>query len=184
MAAAIAGGVDAVQLREKDLTARELYELAVALQETCQRREVPLLINDRIDVAIAVGAAGVHLPESSFTPEEARVLLGNEAILAASTHSASAARAALERGVDFAVLGPIFETESKRAYGAPLGVDVFHTMHDGSVERVVGIGGITPQNVAEVATTGARGIAVIGAICGAPDPYEAAAELSRRIRHS
>ena len=120
--AALAGGVDAVQLREKELPTAELLDLATRLHPLCKRYHVPLLINDRMDIALAVGVEGVHLPADSFTPADARRLLGPDALIGASTHSLAEAQSAANGGADFIVFGPVFDTPSKRAYGPPLGV--------------------------------------------------------------
>src|SRR5438445_3722433 len=119
---ALAGGVDAVQLREKDLPARDLLALAQRLGDLCRRHGARFLVNDRIDVALAAGADGVHLPADSFTAVDARRLLGPRALIAVSTHSLAEARAAAAAGADCIVFGPIFDTPAKRPFGPPLGV--------------------------------------------------------------
>src|ERR1043166_4223314 len=120
--AALDGGVDAVQLREKDLPTDELVDLATRLVGLCRRHGARLLINDRIDVALAVGADGVHLPVDSFRVADARSLLGNAALIGASAHHAGAARSAAAAGADFVVFGPVFDTPSKRVFGPPVGL--------------------------------------------------------------
>ncbi len=173
--AAIEGGVDAVQLREKDLSTRELLAVAQELREVTQRRGARLLINDRIDVAIAVGADGVHLPGDSFAVADARELLGGDRTIAVSIHSrADLARAA---GADFAVFGPVFDTPSKRQYGSPQGVDGLRAISAAASLPIVAIGGIDETNAAAVAAAGCAGIAVIRSILAAPDPRAAAVAL-------
>jgi thiamine-phosphate pyrophosphorylase len=174
---ALQGGVDAVQLREKDLTARELVELGTRLRELCNRHRARLLINDRIDVALAVGADGVHLPANSFNPRDARGLLGPDALIGVSTHSLAEARAAQDAGADFIVFGPVFDTPSKRAFGAPVGLEALAEVTRAVSRPVVAIGGITTEQMPAVRAHGARGIAVISAILAAPDPRGAARML-------
>lgn len=164
-----------MQLREKDLPGLELAQLARTLLPICRRHRAPLLINDRIDVALAVGADGVHLPSDSFTAQDARVLLGPTAWIGASTHSAEQARGAA--GADFLVFGPIYDTPSKRAYGAPQGPAVLTEVVRSVDVPVLAIGGITTANIREVRTAGACGVAVIGALLQADDPRAAAGRL-------
>lgn len=177
VAAAIRGGVDAVQLREKDLDGRELCELGWALRAVCDAGGAKLLINDRIDVAVACGADGVHLPTTSFTPAEARALLGRGKIIACSTHSIAEARQASNAGANFVVAGPVFDTPSKRPYGDPLGLDGFAEIASAVPIPVVGIGGITEDTATSVRDRGGTGVAVITAILGTADPEAAARAL-------
>lgn len=178
VAAAVRGGVDAVQLREKDLSTRELVELARELRAVTRQHGARLLINDRIDVALAVGADGVHLPSESFAVVDARSLLGPDAAIGVSTHSIAEVRRAAAAGADFAVFGPIFDTPSKRDYGAPHGLAALRAAVDSSDLPIVAIGGIDHDNAANVRATGCAGIAVIRAILTASDPAAAAAELA------
>ena len=171
---ALAGGVDAVQLREKDLPAGELFALASRLRGLCRQYGAPFLINDRIDVALAVGADGVQLPVTSFAPADARLLLGPGALIGASTHSLSEARAAAAGGADFLVFGPIFDTPSKRPFGTPLGLQALAEVAREVQLPVLAIGGITIERGASVRRHGAHGVALIGAILEAADPRTAA----------
>lgn len=178
IAAAARGGLGAVQLREKDLSARELYELGTSLQEVLHTCNVPLLINDRIDVAIALDAAGVHLAGHSLPTRTARRLLGPDRLVGVSTHSLEAARQAADEGADFVVFGPVFATPSKLQYGPPQGLSQLAAVARDVAVPVIGIGGITPANLPEVRQTGAHGVAMIRAVLAAPDPYEATRELA------
>ena len=171
----------AVQLREKDLSARELYDLGARLQEVLIPRQVPLLINDRIDVALALDAAGVHLAGHSLPTRTARRLLGPDKLLGVSTHSLDAARQAAEEGADFVVFGPVFATPSKLAYGPPQGLPELAAVVRDVPIPVLGIGGITPANLPQVRQTGAHGVAMIRAVLAAPDPREATQELCRLL---
>lgn len=175
--AALQGGVDAVQLREKDLSGAALFELACRLRELTRRYGVRLLINDRIDIALAVGADGVHLPVDSFAPADARRLLGAGAVVGASTHSVEQALNAAAGGADFVVFGPVFDTPSKRAFGAPLGLDALAKVTEAVPLPVLAIGGVTADRVRSVRQCGAAGVAVIAAILAADDPRAAAAAL-------
>jgi len=179
--AALRGGVDAVQLREKDLSARELCELAVALRAICSRYNAALLINDRIDVALAANADGVHLPVDSFHIDDARGLLGPDKLIGASTHSVEEARAAAMAGADFVVFGPLFDTASKRIYGKPLGVDAVDEVVRRVRVPVLGIGGISPERAVLVCGRGASGVAAVSGILQAPDPEAAARAYLRRL---
>jgi thiamine-phosphate pyrophosphorylase len=177
VAAALGGGVDAVQVREKDLPTRELLELCVALRTICHQRGAALLVNDRVDVALAARADGVHLPVNSFAAAEARRLLGPRAIIGASTHNETEACAAAESGADFIVFGPLFETPEKRRFGPPVGLDALAAVTCRVRLPVLGIGGITPPRAASVYGAGANGVAVMSGILEAADPAQQARAL-------
>jgi thiamine-phosphate pyrophosphorylase len=177
--AALDGGVRAIQLREKDLGGAELYRLATDLRALTVRYHARLLINDRLDVALAVEADGVHLGQASFPVDVARRVLGASKIIGVSTHSLSEIDAAA--GADFVVFGPIYFTSSKAAYGAPQGLERLRQAVAHSPVPVVAIGGIKTRQTAEVLTSGAHGIAVISALSAAPDPAQAARELLERL---
>lgn len=167
--ACVAGGARAFQLREKDLEARELAVLADQLLHTLRPAGGLLLINDRVDVTLAVGAAGTHLSQRGFAPAVARRLLGPTRLLGVSCHSLAEAEEAQEGGADFVLLGPIFFTPSKAAYGPPLGLDLLRQVRPRIRVPIFAIGGITTANRAEVMSAGADGIAVISAVMTAPD---------------
>jgi thiamine-phosphate pyrophosphorylase len=175
--AALRGGVDAVQLREKDLPAQELVALARGILPLCRQHGARLLINDRIDLALAVGADGVHLPAASFTSADARRILGDNLLIGVSTHSIIEVEEAQRGGADFAVLGPIYATPSKAVYGEPLGLEALAQATRRTTIPVIAIGGIDVSRIPEVRQGGAAGVAVVRAICGAPSPREAAARL-------
>lgn len=177
LAAAARGGAGAVQLREKDLSARELYALGVHLQEVLAPHNVPLLINDRLDVALALDAAGVHLAGHSLPTAQARRLLGAHKLLGVSTHSVEEACQAAAEGADFVVFGPVFETPSKLAYGPPQGLQHLAAVIRQVSIPVLAIGGVELANVPQVLDTGAYGIAMIRAVLAAPDPYKATQRL-------
>ena len=177
--AALDGGVRAVQLREKDLEGRELYALAERLRALTRRYQARLLVNDRLDVALAVEADGVHLGQNSFAVEDARRLLGAEKLIGVSTHSQHEIAAAQE--ADFLVFGPVYYTPSKAAYGEPQGLDRLRAAVAHSAVPVFAIGGIKTERVAEVLETGAHGIAMISAISAATDPAQAAQALLQQL---
>lgn len=177
--AALRGGVRAVQLREKSLDTRSLLDLALALRTLTARFGAKLLINDRIDIALACEADGVHLPADSFAVEDARRLLGSERLIGISTHSADEVRSASDAGADFAVFGPVFATPAKEAYGAPLGVDALASATAASAIPVLAIGGVNEGRVAALWARGAAGVAVVRAVLAAEEPERAAARLVR-----
>ncbi len=153
------------------------------LREATRRHGAKLLINDRIDVALAVDADGVHLPGNSFSIKDARRLVGPTRIIAVSTHGIDQARLAARAGADFIVFGPIFDTPSKRAYGDPRGLDELRQVVAKVDVPVVAIGGIDESNAAAVAATGCAGLAVIRAVLGADAPRAASAALVAAQRH-
>jgi thiamine-phosphate pyrophosphorylase len=174
---ALAGGVRAIQLREKDLDGRRLYCLAAKARRLCERYDAMLFINDRVDLALAVDAAGVQLGNMSLPVSTARSLLGPEKLIGASIHSLTEACTAERQGADFLVFGPVFYTPSKAAYGAPQGVTALRELVESSAIPVYGIGGVSLGNACEVLSAGAQGIALISAIIGAPNPKSAARAL-------
>lgn len=181
VAAAARGGAGMVQLREKDLTARELYDLGARLQSLLAPHGIPLLINDRLDVAQALDAAGVHLAGHSLSPSHARRVLGPDKLLGVSTHSLRDARQVMREGVDFIVFGPVFDTPSKRPYGAPQGLQRLAEVVAHVTCPVIAIGGIDTDNLPRVLQTGAHGVAMIRAVLAAPDPCQAAQRLRQQL---
>jgi len=180
VAAALDGGVRAVQLREPDLPARELLALATALRGLTTRVGAALLINDRVDVALACDADGVHLPRHGMRIAEARALLGAQRLIGVSTHAPVEVADAAAAGADFAVFGPLFDTPSKRPYGSPLGLDALATARAAAPALpLLAIGGIDAARVLDVRARGADGVAVIRALLGADDAMAAARDLLR-----
>jgi thiamine-phosphate pyrophosphorylase len=177
--AALRAGIRAVQLRERDLSARALLALAEQLRELTWRHGAALLINDRIDIALACGADGVHLPAHSFAVADARALLGPARLIGVSTHAPAEVARAAAAGADFAVLGPICETPSKRAYGPPLGLAALTAARAAARIPLFAIGGMDVGCVAAAREHGADGVAVIRAVLAADDACQAAAALVR-----
>ena len=166
-------GLRAVQLREKDLCVRDLLGLAASVREITRHHGARLLINDRADVALAVGADGVQRTHASL-PGEALPRIGPPPFLiGASVHSEGEARQAVAEGADFVVFGPIYDTPSKRRYGQPQGLDALGQIAAGLVRPVIAIGGIRPERVRDVLGAGAAGVAVISSILGADRPADA-----------
>ena len=181
VAAAAQGGAGAIQLREKDLSARDLYALGARLQATLAPYGVPLLINDRLDVALALDAAGVHLAGHSLPTAVARRVLGAGKLLGVSTHSVEEACRAAEDGADFIVFGPVFTTPSKVAYGPPQGLQQLRTVARAVPIPVIAIGGIDHTNLPQVVQAGAYGVAMIRAVLAAPDPQKATQQLQAAL---
>lgn len=181
LTAAARGGAGAIQLREKDLSARELYALGVRLQEVLAPYNVPLLINDRLDVALALDAAGVHLAGHSLPTAQARRVLGAQKLLGVSTHSVEEAHQAAAEGADFVVFGPVFETPSKLAYGPPQGLQHLAAVIRQVTIPVLAIGGVELANLPQVMAAGAYGVAMIRAVLAASDPCEATQRLHRGL---
>jgi len=179
---ALIGGVQAVQLREKDLGGAELFHLAQALKDVCARRRARLFINDRIDIALAVDADGVQLAGASMPIGAARELLGENKLIGASIHSLHEAQQAVRDGADFVLFGPVYFTPSKAAYGAPQGIDRLKEVVEKISIPVYAIGGITAENVEEIKKIGARGVALIAAVMSARDPAAAARAIVSRLK--
>jgi len=166
---ALDGGLKAVQLREKDLEIRELLQMAYKMREITKKYKAKLFINDRVDIALAVDADGVHLGQSSIPPSAARKVAGNKLIIGASTHGIKEALETEKSGADFITFGPIYKTPSKLKYGKPPGIDVLRKVKSKVSIPVFAIGGIKTDMVKEVMDAGADGIALISGILGAED---------------
>jgi thiamine-phosphate pyrophosphorylase len=172
---AIKGGVNLIQLREKDLPTGELLALAMRIREVTRGRAL-LVINDRLDVAQAAGADGVHLPENGLPVVIARWLLGQHTLIGRSVHSEEAAVEAEQAGADYVQLGTIYATESKPD-AKPAGTDLVRKVSAAVAMPILAVGGVRAENAAEVIEAGASGASVISAIQGADDPQAAARQL-------
>jgi thiamine-phosphate pyrophosphorylase len=160
--AAVAAQVDLIQIREKNLNASVLYELAARAADLTRKNSTSLLINDRSDLAAAAGADGVHLTTSSLPPDVVRRTFGERFLIGASTHSAEEAISARRDGADFVVFGPVFETASKREYGEAVGLARLTEVSTAlSPFPVLALGGVTTANVADCLQAGAQGVAGI-----------------------
>ena len=177
--AAVAGGVDIVQLREKDMPAGPLLDLALRLRHITAPR-ASLFVNDRVDVALASGADGVQLGENSIPVQAARGLFGGDLLIGRSVHAVEPAIDASRAGADMVVFGTVFATASHPDQ-PPSGVAPLAELSRHEIAPVLGIGGITPDNVGQVVAAGASGAAVITAITESPDPQEAARALKQAM---
>ena len=169
----LAAGLPAVQVREKDLGAGELAALCRQIREATPEGSAQLVVNDRVDVALAVGADAVQRTHTSLTVNDIRAIAGPRLRVGASVHSLDEALAAEAAGADWVVFGPVYDTASKRQYGAPQGLERLAAVSRAVRIPVVAIGGITPARVGEVRGAGARGVGVISAILAADSPAEA-----------
>ena len=165
--AALAAGLPAVQLRDKDLTGRALWRLAEQLRLATTATGAQFFVNDRVDIAVAVEADGVHLGEHSLPIAAARALLAPAQRIGVSTHAPAAPHAV---GADYAFFGPVHATPSKDAFGPPQGWEALHAAVTATSIPVLAIGGLTPDDVVAVRRTGAHGLAVIRAVLAADDP--------------
>jgi thiamine-phosphate pyrophosphorylase len=167
--AALRAGVRAFQLREKDLGTRPLLELARELTALAQSHGARMLVNDRVDVCVASGSGGVHLPAAGLPVSVARRVLGPGPLIGASAHSAEEAVRVEAEGADFIVLGPIFATPSKLAFGPPIGLGELERARERCRTPLFGIGGVTVARVRDVLRAGARGVAVVAGVMAADD---------------
>jgi thiamine-phosphate pyrophosphorylase len=181
--AVIAGGARMVQLREKTWPSGRLLPLAERLRSRCRQAGVTFVMNDRVDLAVAVDADGVHLGQEDLPPRVARPLLRPGMILGVSTHSVEQARRAQADGADYIAVGAMFPTQTKPDFEL-VGPALVRAVRPEVRVPLVGIGGITPANAGEVIRAGADGVAVISAVCAAPDPAAASAHFLDAIRRA
>ncbi len=183
VAEALRGGVKAVQLREKDLPPRQLFELAVEMRAITQEFGARLLINDRVDIAQTVGADGVHLGKAGIPVAAARNVMTGGQLIGYSAHDLEEARQAKRDGADFITFGPVYATPSKAAYGTPLGLAALKELTGSLGIPVFALGGVKKTSVAEVLSAGAHGIALISAIIAAENPCAESEALLRSIEN-
>ena len=181
--AAIDGGVDVVQVREKARSAREQLAVARDLRPLCTDADVPLIVNDRVDVARAAGADGVHLGDDDLPIAVAREQLGPDALVGRSVSTVEGAREAAAAGADYLGVGAVFHTDSKDVDEAnqAVGLDAVRAVDAAVDVPFVGIGGVTPENAADVVAAGADGVAVVSAITEAEDPMTATRRLAAAV---
>ncbi|MBC7349161.1 MAG: thiamine phosphate synthase [Candidatus Aminicenantes bacterium] len=180
---AVAGGVTMVQLREKECSSREYLELALALKKLLPPG-IPLIINDRLDVALAASADGLHLGQNDLPPEVARRYLGSGAIIGLTVERPEQLAAAENLPVDYVGISPVFLTPTKTDTGPAWGLEGLALARKQTRRPLVAIGGINETNVAGVIRAGADGLAVVSAICAAPDPKLAARKLRQLIEEA
>lgn len=174
---ALSGGVTMVQLRAKSLSDRERLALALKLEDSCARHGVPFIVNDRLDIALASNADGVHLGVNDLPVEAARQLANPDFIIGYSPDTEPQIATAQSAGADYLGIGPVFGTGTKADAGSALGIDEFAQRCKMSPVPVVGIGGINATNAGRVFEAGASGIAVVSAILRSPHPHAAARDL-------
>ncbi|WP_299332135.1 thiamine phosphate synthase [Haloplanus sp.] len=178
--AAAAGGVDVVQLREKAMPVRERYDLGRRVREVTAEAGVPLIVNDRIDLALAVDADGVHIGDDDLPVTIAREQLGSDAVIGRSVSTPTAAREAEQAGADYLGVGAVYGTDSKDT-DSEIGLDPIRAIDNAVDIPFVGIGGVTPANAGDVVAAGADGVAVISAITRADDPEAATRDLATTV---
>lgn len=179
--AALAGGADMIQLRDKTGSVRDLLPQARAIRALCRARGALFIVNDRVDLALAADADGVHVGQEDLPACGARRLLGRRRLLGASTHDLAQAEAAREAGADYIGFGPMFATGTKDTGYAPRGLDLLREIRRAVPLPILAIGGITLENAASVIEAGATAPAVISAIVAAPDIAAAAAAFRERV---
>jgi len=182
--AAVRGGVTVVQYREKSAPTRQMVEEARQLRELCRAAGVPFIVNDRIDVALAVDADGVHVGQDDMLASLARALIGKGKILGVSAGNEEEARKATADGADYIGASPIFATPTKPDAPAPMGIEGLRRLARAVSIPVVAIGGMTAENAATVIHAGAAGVAVVSAIVGAEDVEAAARKICVAVRMS
>ena len=179
---AVKGGVSMVQLREKDCSSLEFYKLALSLKRCLQAYKVPLIINDRLDIALACDAEGLHLGHSDLPPTIARKVFGKNKIIGISVESIEDAIEANTLDVDYIGISPVFSTPTKTDTAAAIGLSGVRKITRVSKHPSVGIGGINIHNAEAIIQAGAGGIAVVSALMSAKDPYAAAEQLIKKVK--
>jgi len=174
---AIAGGADTIQLRQKSGSTKEMIEIAVGMRRICREEGAVFIVNDRIDVAIAAEADGVHLGQDDFPIPLARKLLGKDRIIGGSAATPEEIEICIREGVDYVGFGPVYPTGSKEDAGPVSGIDFLKRIVQSTSIPVIAIGGIDPSNTTRVMDAGAHGIAVISAVCCQTDPLKATRAL-------
>jgi thiamine-phosphate pyrophosphorylase len=175
---AFAGGAETVQYRRKDAATLILYNEASVLSAACRRKGVPLIVNDRADVALAADASGVHLGDQDLPVPLAREMLGPMRLIGGSADNLEEASVLEDSGADYLGIGPVFPTSSKSDTGPVLGLDGLERAVRGTRIPLIAIGGITRRNLPAVLATGVHGVAILSDFCLAEDPERAAAEMS------
>jgi thiamine-phosphate pyrophosphorylase len=181
---ALKGGVRAIQLREKDLGTRELLKLAYKMRDLTGQYNARLFINDRFDIALAVSAEGVHLPQNSIPVDAVKRVVKNKLLIGVSTHSLKEAEDAEKKGADFITFGPVYVTSSKLPYGEPIGVKA---LTDVCVEvniPIYAIGGIKTDNIKELSQTGVSGVAMISEVFNSKNIQKTTEEIITKVRES
>jgi thiamine-phosphate pyrophosphorylase len=179
--AAVRGGVTLVQLREKEATTKEFYQEGLKIRAYLKTRDIPLIINDRIDMALALDAEGVHLGQEDMPIDAARKILGPQKIIGASVFTPEEAKIAEALGADYLGLSPIFVTETKPELTQHLGIKGIPLLKEAVRIPVVGIGSMSESNAYEAVKAGLDGVAVVSAICSREDPRAAAEAIKKEV---
>jgi len=180
--AALEGGATIIQFRDKELDSRALLDLSLRLRQLARAHGATFIVNDRVDIALAAEADGVHLGQADLPVAVARRLMGEQAIIGCSASTAQEASEAEAAGASYLGVGPVYPTGSKSDAGEAIGIPAIAQIRRAVHIPLLAIGGITCQNVAEVIAAGADGIAVIAAVAEAPDMVAAAADLRRCVQ--
>ena len=178
---AIEGGVSLVQLRAKNLVSREYLELSIKAREITKTKNIPLIINDRVDIALSCKADGVHLGQDDLPVSQARNILGKKKLIGVSVHTEKEAEEAEHRGADYLGVGPIYFTQTKKDLRPPLGLEGFREIRKRIRIPILAIGGINAENAGEIIAAGADGIAVVSAILASENIIKAAQDLNQAI---
>nr|CAD6430144.1 thiamine phosphate synthase [Rhizobium sp. Q54] len=179
---AAAGGATLVQLRDKTADKASLISKGKALKSALAEYRIPLIVNDDVEAAVEIGADGVHVGQGDMAAAAARAVVGNRLILGLSVETEELARAVDPAIVDYVGVGPVFATATKPDHKQPIGLDGLSRIVAASPVPAVAIGGLKQMHVASVLSAGARGLAVVSAICGNADPQQAAMEFTLQIR--
>jgi len=179
--AAVAGGVTMVQLREKEAATRKFYEEGLKIREFLGEHNIPLIVNDRLDIALALDADGVHMGQDDMPVAVARRILGDDKIIGASVFNASEAREAEAAGADYLGLSPLFVTSTKPELAAQIGIDGIAPIRQAVRIPLVGIGSMNAGNAFEAVRAGLDGVAVVSAICSHRDPEAAARAIKTEV---
>ncbi len=179
--AAIEGGASIIQFREKEMTTRQLMETARKIKELTDKANIPLIVNDRLDVALAVDADGVHVGQDDMPATLARQLIGPHKILGVSASTVEEALQAEKDGADYVSASPVFTTPTKPDAPSPTGLEGLRAIVEAVNLPVIAIGGINEENATEVIACGADGVAVISAVVSAPDITAAARRLRETV---
>ena len=175
---AIAGGADTIQLRQKAGSTREMIEIARQMKQLCREADILFIVNDRVDVALASGADGVHLGQDDFPIPMARDLLGGACIIGGSAGTLEEARKCLSEGADYVGFGPVYSTTSKEDAGPASGLGLLEEVVNAIPLPIIAIGGVDNHNTHDIMTVGAYGVAVISAVCCQEYPEQATKALS------
>lgn len=178
---AISGGADTIQFRQKSGATREMIEVARQMKKLCADAGIMFIVNDRVDVAIAAEADGVHLGQDDFPITLARELLGEGRIIGGSAATIAEALKCLSEGADYVGFGPVYPTTSKEDAGPVSGIDILKQVVEAVPLPIIAIGGVSAENIPEVIGAGAHGIAVISAVCCQEDPERATKALYQAL---